>query len=504
MKRICIKKIFISLFLGLLFIAVSSPGTTILNNCNYGSDSAWIQVVAKAWVKGLIPYVDTFDHKGPLYFLIDAIGYSFPNTRLGLYLVQSIMMSTQIYLIIQGLELLLADNKKKILIEIGVVLHTLIFYSYTMCDGGLSEEYSCLFVFMALYFISKYFINYYLKSEREHNWRYAFIYGICFGALSMIRINNSLIICVSIAMIAINLIYNRMWKNIISNAVAALVGIVIVVIPFVVYFSLHGALHEFWYSVFEFNLNYMKIKEGSSTLIFRRRLFYMMPEVMLILTGLLSIRYKRYLIGITSCISAILMSYMLVSGAEFTHYFVLGVPMIYLAYFNLILCVKYFKCNISSNAIIVIPVIAAIIVSLVFGIHNFPRRLEDCFGNTMKAEMTEYNSQLKELMDNIPLEEYSDVAGYNIKGMQKKIYLVTDLLPAPRHAFATELHATYDYSVMDKTIDWLYENKPKWLFMDSDSSGEEIKQYIDSEGYSLVYQVQLSDEEGLSLYRIQK
>lgn len=41
----------------------------------WGSDSAQFQTIRKSWAEGRIPYIGTFDHKGPIIFWINMLGY---------------------------------------------------------------------------------------------------------------------------------------------------------------------------------------------------------------------------------------------------------------------------------------------------------------------------------------------------------------------------------------------------------------------------------------------
>lgn len=499
-KKELIIAFIISLFLGFVFVLLISPATSILNNVNYGSDSAWIQLVAKAWTEGLIPYIDTFDHKGPLYFAIDAIGYLLPNTRLGLYIVQSVMMSGQIFIALRCIRIVCDDKKKKLVVSVICLVLFLLFYSYTLCDGGLSEEYSNFFLLISFYFLLKYFILYYKERIVCHPWKHAFIYGLCFGAITMIRINNAASMCVYIFFVIVILIKNKEWKNLLQNAIAALTGALVVIIPFCIYFYSKDALYEFWHYAFEYNYNYMKIKMGTSDQPLKRILFYLVPEMMLFISGILLWMKKKYILASASIVCALLQTYMLISGSQFTHYFMLGIPLIVLSYLNFVIDEDYFlPKELFKKAIILIFLIPQL-VCVVFGLHNIPRKLEETFGSATIEMKQEYKDSLLQMISIIPEEERDEVGSYNIKGCQKVLYLVSDIKPAPRHMLATELHTTYDYSVMQMTMDWFYDNNPKWIIMPDSSCLPEMQEYLDGK-YELVYSAPLPEDDTMYLYK---
>ncbi len=500
MKKTVLLDIMASIVCGFGMVLLLAHATSILNNVNFGSDSAWIQLVAKAWTEGLVPYIDTFDHKGPLYFAIDALGYLFPNSRLGLYIVQSSMMSLQIFIVFNCVRLVCSEIKKSVIISAISLVLFILFYSYTMCDGGLSEEYSNLFLLISFYFLLKYFFLYYEEGIKPHPWKHAFIYGLCFGAITMIRINNAASMCIFIFSIIVILIINKEWKNLWQNAIAALLGALIVIIPFCVYFYAKGALYEFWHYAFEYNYNYMKIKMGTSNQPIKRLVFYLVPELMLIVSDVYLYINKKYMLAIATIVCALLQTYMLLSGAQFTHYFMLGIPLIIVSYFNFAITKCEFVPGTILKRILIVAFLIPQMVCIVFGVHNLPRKFEETFGKSTISEKQEYNDSLINMINLIPADERDEVGSYNIKGCQKVLFLISDVKPAPRHMLATELHTTYDYSVMQMTMDWFYDNNPKWIIMPDSSEMPEMQKYLEGR-YELIYLAPLPNDDNMCLYK---
>lgn len=84
--------------LAIIFLLFESPYTSILNPY-YGYDSAVFMVVGKGWSKGLVPYRDLFDHKGPFLYLMNALGFSIYDGKLGVLIIQTIFMTATLFLI---------------------------------------------------------------------------------------------------------------------------------------------------------------------------------------------------------------------------------------------------------------------------------------------------------------------------------------------------------------------------------------------------------------------
>ena len=80
MKKMYSKKnflfIFILFIISALFVLIMSYSTSPLYPYYFGGDSAQFQTIGKGWSKGMIPYKDMFDHKGPIIFLLICLVFS--------------------------------------------------------------------------------------------------------------------------------------------------------------------------------------------------------------------------------------------------------------------------------------------------------------------------------------------------------------------------------------------------------------------------------------------
>lgn len=69
------KSIIFSFLGSTIFLLIFSWSTSPLY-LTYGGDSLFFQIIGLGITQGKIPYVDLFDHKGPVPFFMDALGYS--------------------------------------------------------------------------------------------------------------------------------------------------------------------------------------------------------------------------------------------------------------------------------------------------------------------------------------------------------------------------------------------------------------------------------------------
>ena len=131
-------------FCYLLFFSVTlSP---LMNSDELGMDSSMFELMGLAVLKGYIPYVDLFDHKGPLLYFIEAIGQWLIPGKMGLFLLQALSLSIIVNLWF-SIAKMFTDYIKSYLCVV------LMFFSYHIIsiEGNLTEDWSILFRSFSLF-----------------------------------------------------------------------------------------------------------------------------------------------------------------------------------------------------------------------------------------------------------------------------------------------------------------------------------------------------------------
>lgn len=146
------------------------------------TDSSVFIYVAKVILNGGMPYRDTFDHKGPLIYLIDAAGLLIDNNY-GIWVIELITIFSIFLFTYKIACLSKCDFWQKIFV---MILGTIIFRGYLQ-GGNFVEEYACAFIIVTLYIFLKFFANTKLKS-------YEIMFcGMSLGAVCMLRINMAML-----------------------------------------------------------------------------------------------------------------------------------------------------------------------------------------------------------------------------------------------------------------------------------------------------------------------
>ena len=235
----------LSAFAGVLFF---SETTSPLYH-DWGYDSAMFQTIGKYWAEGYLPYVDLFDHKGPIIFLINAAGYALAG-RTGVFIIQALFLALGEYF---AWRMLSSRFPRVFSAASALVLPFVLAANWQ--EGNTTEEYILPLLF-ASYALMLDWCAGLDGGQYTHPPRAAFIYGLCFSFALLTRVTNALGVCVGVAFISVVLMIKGEWRCLGLNAAAFLGGAALLTLPFCIYFAAHGALYDMWYGTLLFNFDY--------------------------------------------------------------------------------------------------------------------------------------------------------------------------------------------------------------------------------------------------------
>ena len=258
----------------LLFSSVSPLHS--LMNMQYNE---WLYyLIGKGMTRGLVPYVDLVDHKGPYLFYFFAIANLLPYKHIGLYLVAVIfysLIAVFIYnianLILKNVELtelaptetaptedsqssIHANSLTHIVIclIVALVIHMMV-SSYYMSFGSISAEvFTAPFVLISYYL----FLKYLYSGEIKHNIRYMIVYGLAAGISFFIKANAVLAYVPIAIYLFIYLIKNKQIKNLFWNFIVGLLSFVAALMPAIIYSIVTNSFSEMIEGAFTINILY--------------------------------------------------------------------------------------------------------------------------------------------------------------------------------------------------------------------------------------------------------
>jgi hypothetical protein len=208
----------------------------------YGkTDSACFFTAGKAWMNGLIPYVDFSDSKGPLLWLIFGLGYLINDySTIGVFWLSCLFYTITFFFCYRIACLFLPSKRMALLISILMAL----FYFCGIYHTETSAEDFCQpFIASGLYYVLR--LLYAYRDDKDIKLA-SFVSGIAFASCLMIKYNVAAMTAVFFFAVFCYLVKNKKGRVGFAQAfLYTLVGILLIVLPFTVYFLLMGNFSDF-------------------------------------------------------------------------------------------------------------------------------------------------------------------------------------------------------------------------------------------------------------------
>ncbi len=248
MKKYIVLFIFIILFL----VSPDSYTHDLFNR----TDTAWFFMCGKAWMNGMIPYIDFADSKGPLLWLIYGLGYLLsPYNYIGVFWISFIMYAL-VYIYILKLAAIFINNKRLVLLC--PILLTLSLFNPWFHFEIRAEDWCQLFIILSLYEACKML---YVINECHNYLKSFFIFGCCFAATLLIKFNIAIMLAGIIAYCLFYVIRNDL--GFFKMSIALIAGGAFVITPFMVTFIYQDNLNSF---ITEYFINTLKTVQNSNTI----------------------------------------------------------------------------------------------------------------------------------------------------------------------------------------------------------------------------------------------
>jgi uncharacterized membrane protein YhaH (DUF805 family) len=457
-----------------------------------GLDSSIFLTIARGMTEGRVPYRDLFDHKGPVFFWMEALGYLLGG-RTGVFFLQCLLFGLDLYFTERICDIFLAD------IWIPAAAFAACFL--TLFDhGNLTEEFCMPLILCAFYFELRFLAS----GDPRHPPAAGFLYGILLGLMAFMRLNNAAIPCALLFCIAADLAMRGQWINLTANICAGLSGLAAVTVPVCLYFGRLGILYDMLYATFLHNFLYARDNSHYPILpAFFYYLFLFLPGACALLVFGRKWKRERGRLWASLLFTTAATYGMLAYTNIYRHYFVLGVPMFAAAAAaacegqNLpgrrrgpddpVLGKENRIKNLFSGPLALVLTVTAL--------YTGAAALSACAPvyKTYLSDMAyEEYAGVQAGFSRIPEEERDSVIGYQILA---NYYFHADILPCYRYFTLQRWWTSEKVDVNGEFLRYVYEEHPLWVVIPADEEGKGIHSVL-SEGYVNVYADDL-----YSLYR---
>jgi len=269
---------------------------------------------------GYMPYKDSFDHKGPVLYLLNYFGNMISYYR-GIWIIEVISLTITVYCLYRIARLKCGKLSSVIVVLLAT---TLLFRFFE--GGNLTEEYAMPCIALSIFVFLDYLINNKISNMR------LLVAGASLGTVLMLRPNMIAVWLVFCFFVLAKLVTEKKYSELMRLGCLFSIGVIAVVGPIILWLGLKHDLIYFWNDYIVFNKLYSSSRSGENLFPKRWSAFIDFASSFVFLASIVSIisctKEKR-----TRSINIVYLIYMLVNvaliamaGITFGHYGMVLVP----------------------------------------------------------------------------------------------------------------------------------------------------------------------------------
>lgn len=245
-KKVCILFVLAGFAAAAFFYCMAStlnPWSQKLPNLD---SAVWLRCAVEM-IKGKVIYRDTWDHKGPVLFLIQYLGLRLvPHSLTGLWILECIFtfMTLWAFYLTAGL------FTESMLVRFLAAVLSLQPYYYFFQQGNCVEEWSLPFISFSLYFFVRF-----LKTLQLVRWE-IFLAGVCMGFSFLLNGNLIAVWVCFVPLTALLLLCKKRYRDLLTCALWFAGGLLLILLTAAGVLLLQGAWSAFVEAYFGFNYSY--------------------------------------------------------------------------------------------------------------------------------------------------------------------------------------------------------------------------------------------------------
>ena len=455
----------------LTFLFLTISPLHIWKGADVGADSGVFMTVAMMMDKGYMPYRDTFDHKGPLIYLINYAGRQISAYR-GVWVIEFVSVFATFLFIYKIARL----KCGKILSCIVLLISGSLLFDF-FDSGNLVEEYAMPLIAGALYIFLDYLMNRKISKLR------LIFCGLCFGGVCLLRPNMISVWVVFCTAVLIKSIAGKEFRDLGKFIVFFILGFMLIVIPNILWLAVNNSLTDFWNEYISFNFMYTT----TSTVARWRTFFSFYNNHAVILASVISVYmiYRtgdRMLYGTYCCYLFFTLLFICMSGLAYSHYGMILVPAVAFPIASLLdICAKSFsadKGNIGMFLLVLYFLYTLIIPDWIPVIGELAKVY------SMRSE--ENHSWLVDTVCRVIDDNTQVDDKISVYGSWDIIYVLSNHEHATKYSYQFPIGNKVP-DIMDNYFDELEKQLPMAIVVEKGHYDDRMADFLDSNGYSLVW-----------------
>ena len=411
----------------------------------FHGDSGIFQEIGVCLLQGGTPYVDLFDHKGPILWFIEALGIGI-SSQWGLLALQTMALFFTMVLWYKTILVLTDRQFPSLIVSVISLLFLLAFYE----RGNLCEEWSLPFISLPIYLYLRKWKSSSDTAKPIFNHTDAFLIGLCVGTIAMIRLNNTAPIVGFVLWHFVRCLKQKEYKRLWTDVALISGGMAVVIVLCMAFYLIKAGwsgVYEMIYGNFIFNFTYFSTINDASSLSLH---FYIAPVVFIIIS-LICLFYKKDSIDISvPIIISYIITLLALGRSEFYHYFIVFVPLFVLTTAQIIQT----KANVSF------VVWVAMVVYLIHIGYDAIDHL--AFRLLGKQANTELNDGFHRFVTSLPADERKSIYNAGLSCVGSGLFADENIYQCNRFIYTTHLDHS-DYLLKYEETHGIKDLQPAWI-----------------------------------------
>lgn len=442
-------------------------------NTDSGVDSSVFQTVALMMKKGGMPYRDSFDHKGPLLYILNWIGNQFllPN---GIWIIELVSLVITFFTLYK-LARLVTDKKRS---GIALGLSTTLLFKFFE-KGNMTEEYAMPFIAISLYFFVDYFLNGKITNGR------LILAGLGLGATLLLRPNMISVWVVFCVIVFIQILKDRNFEKLRRFLIWFLLGLAMILIPVVFWLYRNDALIACWNDYIIFNMKYVS-KEAGRAIVQLKCLsfihFFLQPVCLVAVSTMTYVSIKKKDLFHIGYVVYLLVTFYFIcmSGMRFNHYGMILIPS---AIYPLALLLN----EISSTDKLHVKSAGCLCVFILFVLclRKWESLMID-FPVIYQERNEDHTQENSKIVAEIVKTYTAEDDKISVYGNWNYVYLIANRRHATRYSYQFPIGQVKP-KLMEEYFQELEDELPKAIIVDANCADEQIIAFLEKHSYDMLW-----------------
>lgn len=453
-----------------------------------GTDDSVFKTVALMMEKGYMPYRDSFDHKGPLLYVLNWLGDKISSYS-GIWIIEFLFM-TGTFFIIYKISRLKCNINSSILVTMFSI--SLLFEYFK--GGNLTEEYAMIFIAIALYIFLDYLINQKVTRIR------LLICGFAFGAVLLLRANMVSVWIVFCLFIFGKTVVDKKWDVLARFILWFMGGMCIIMVPILLWLAANHSLSAFWESYIVFNKVYISVEGGRAFSGAKWNCFFSFFNTTAFIISFCTMAYLRKIRD--KAINMVYIIYMLttlllicLSGLTYNHYGMILIPAF--SYPMASLFGEIEEIERSKMAQIIAIIIQVYLLANIILPEWLP--VISSLPMVYESREEEHKSGLTVTVSSIVISNTDTDDAISVYGNWDLIYILSDRRHATRYSYQFPIGRVMP-EIMEEYMQALEEEQPKAIVIQEGRYDDNINGFISNNNYHLTWSQYEDSTDGVLIY----